>query len=198
MSCRSVCQSILTAPGTCPTWYSSTSSSDSTMRRFGSCRCASTHSVETSTSGWVYSAAIRKNPSGIGVSKLLPAKLFRAKLLQFSSFELFDGCAHFDGHRARLIGGVVEGNDRRMPIRHDRTLGGAPNLVLHRHARATDANDPRTDPHPVGIFDLPSVIAADRRQDRPQAGGRVLVARCPAAPDRRSAPIRTSGNKSCC
>src|SRR5215831_595338 len=44
------------APGTCPTSYRSTSSSDSTMRMLGSCACSATQSVLTSTSGWTYSA----------------------------------------------------------------------------------------------------------------------------------------------
>src|SRR5262249_6634025 len=44
------------APGTCPTSYRSTSSSDSTMRTLGSFACSATQSVLTSTSGWTYSA----------------------------------------------------------------------------------------------------------------------------------------------
>src|SRR5215813_9716726 len=44
------------APGTCPTSYRSTSSSDSTMRTLGSLACSATQSVLTSTSGWTYSA----------------------------------------------------------------------------------------------------------------------------------------------
>src|SRR5206468_10069963 len=44
------------APGTCPTSYRSTSSSDSTMRTFGSLACSATQSVLTNTSGCTYSA----------------------------------------------------------------------------------------------------------------------------------------------
>src|SRR4029453_6259148 len=44
------------APGTCPTSYRSTSSSDSTMRTLGSFACSATQSVLTSTSGCTYSA----------------------------------------------------------------------------------------------------------------------------------------------
>src|SRR4051812_15971726 len=44
------------APGTCPTSYRSTSSSDSTMRTLGSFACSATQSVLTSTSGCAYSA----------------------------------------------------------------------------------------------------------------------------------------------
>src|SRR5262249_15917297 len=44
------------APGTCPTSYRSTSSSDSTMRTLGSFACSATQSVLTSTSGRTYSA----------------------------------------------------------------------------------------------------------------------------------------------
>src|SRR5262249_27467132 len=44
------------APGTCPTSYRSTSSSDSTMRTVGSLACSTTQSVLTNTSGCTYSA----------------------------------------------------------------------------------------------------------------------------------------------
>src|SRR4030067_88959 len=74
-SFSSVCQSILTAPGTCPTSYSTTSSSDSTLRMFGSLRWCATQSVSTSTSGWAYPFwLIVSSPSGqphLGGKRLL-------------------------------------------------------------------------------------------------------------------------------
>src|SRR5262249_40040743 len=55
------------APGTCPTSYRSTSSSDSTMRTVGSLACSATQSVLTNTSGCtssaIYGPPISSNPA---------------------------------------------------------------------------------------------------------------------------------------
>ena len=88
-----------------------------------------------------------------------------------AALHVVDGLSNHGRNGMRLVGAVVEDDDRRGSQGGDGRLALADDRMFQAQTGATDPRDANADVDRIGKGELATVVAGDRRQDRPDPLG---------------------------